>query len=246
MRGLVVVGGGDRQVVLTAVDPGDPGEHLLRGSLGIHDQAAVLLVDGCHELEPGVEAEQLPAAGFPAGPGDIQAAACGQAEQRQFGGITGRFPAGTVQVRVVASCHALGEQAEPVRTAVGRRDGGWRGQGRVGRHADLTFGGPDGGDVHPVLCEGAGLVGADDGGGAEGLYRTEPLDEGSAAGHLADAEGEGDGGQQSLRDVGDQQPDCKTGGRGYAQPGGQADGQECDPGPDGDEADQHRGPFDLG
>ena len=107
--------------------------------------------------------------------------------------------------------------------------------------------GPDGGDAHPVLGQGAGLVGADDRGGPQGLHRRQPLDQGAAAGHLAHPDGQrqGDGGQQSFRDVGDQQPDREAGRRGHAQPGGQADRQERDPGPYGDERDQPGGPLDL-
>src|ERR1039457_5194667 len=122
---LIAVGGGDRYVAAAAVDPGGPGEDFLRGAFGVHHQAAVVFVHGGHELEPGVEAEQLAAARFPAGQGDVDAVACGQAEQREFGGVTGRLAAGAAGVRVVAGGHALGEQAKPaVGALTGRGAGG--------------------------------------------------------------------------------------------------------------------------
>ena len=127
--GLVAVGGGDRHVVVVAVDVGDPGQYLLRCTLGVHHQAAVLLVHGGHELEPGVEAEQLAAARFPAGQGDVHAPACRELEQRDLGRIPGRLAAGAVQVRVVAGGDALGEQAghavapSPAAAGTGRRTG---------------------------------------------------------------------------------------------------------------------------
>ena len=69
-------------------------------------------------------------------------------------------------------------------------------------------------------------------GGPEGLHRGQPFNERAAAGHLADAGGEGerDGRQQAFRDVGDEQPDREADGSGNAQPGGQADRQERDAG----------------
>ncbi len=58
---------------------------------------------------------------------------------------------------------------------------------------------------HLVLRERAGLVGADDGGGAERLDRGELADDGAALGHPLHAEREGDGGDrgQPLGDRGD-------------------------------------------
>ena len=52
-----------------------PGQHLLRRALGVDHQAAVLLVDGRHELEPRIEAEYPAPARPPGGRRDIQAAA---------------------------------------------------------------------------------------------------------------------------------------------------------------------------
>jgi hypothetical protein len=65
--------------------------------------------------------------------------------------------------------------------------------------------GPEPGDGHLVLGEGAGLVGADDSGAAEGLDRGEAADQGAAAGHGGDADGEEDGdrGGEALGDRAD-------------------------------------------
>ena len=242
-RGLVAVGGGDRHVAVAAADPGDPGQDLLGRALGVHHQAPVLVIDRGHELEPGVEAEQLAAARLPAGQRDVGAAAGGQLEQRELGGVAARLAAGAVQVGVVAGGRALGEQAGARRpAAVGRG-------GQVRRPAWLAS--PSG--VHTVVTRIRFSVRVP----VLSVQMTEvdprvstarqPLDEGAAAGHLADADGEreGDRGQQSFRDVGDQQPDREAGRGGHAQPGGQADRQERDPGPDRDERDQHGGPLDL-
>jgi hypothetical protein len=51
--------------------------------------------------------------------------------------------------------------------------------------------------------------------------------------------------QQSLRDVGDEQPDGEADGRADAEPGGQPDGQEGDARANRDRGDQPRDPFDL-
>jgi len=49
------------------------------------------------------------------------------------------------------------------------------------------IGGPDAGNGHGVLGEGAGFIGADDGGGAECFDRGELADEGVFAHHLLHA-----------------------------------------------------------
>ncbi len=63
--------------------------------------------------------------------------------------------------------------------------------------------------MHDALCQGPGLVGANDGGRAESLHRRKTFDQRTSAGHRADTGGQckGDGGQQPFRDVRYQQPD---------------------------------------
>ena len=65
-------------------------------------------------------------------------------------------------------------------------------------------GGDEGGEGHDVLGEGARLVGADDGDGAEGLHCGQGADDGVLGGHDLDGVrvGEGDDGLQSLGDHG--------------------------------------------
>ncbi len=68
---------------------------------------------------------------------------------------------------------------------------------------------PHAGDGHLVLGEGAGLIGADDGGRTEGLDRRQAADEGMAVDHLAHAQGQADGdhGRQAFGHGGDGQAD---------------------------------------
>ena len=65
------------------------------------------------------------------------------------------------------------------------------------------------GDCHPVLGEGACLVGADAGGGAEGLHGLQVLHQAVLGGHPLGGEGQADGysGEQSLRYVGNNDSD---------------------------------------
>merc|ERR1719188_213732 len=62
---------------------------------------------------------------------------------------------------------------------------------------------------HSVLGQGSGLVRADGGGGAEGLHGLQVLDQAVLGGHPLGGQGEthGDGGQETLRDVGDDDSD---------------------------------------
>jgi len=98
---------------------------------------------------------------------------------------------------------------------------------------------PRRGHRQPALGEGAGLVGADHTGRAEGLHRGQPADDDAAVGHPPGAERErgGDGRGQALRDGGD----------GQRHPGQQhlddARGAFVHPGqaePDGDGRDRQR------
>ena len=94
---------------------------------------------------------------------------------------------------------------------------------------------------HPVLGQGARLVGADDLRGPERLDRAQPLDDCAAGGELAGAggQGQGDDRQQRLRDQPDEQADGeddRVGDR-QARPNG-GDGDECDRARDGNGGDQ--------
>ena len=68
---------------------------------------------------------------------------------------------------------------------------------------------PHGARRHPAFREGAGLVGADHRGGAERLHGREALDEAALASHAEHAErqGERQGRQQPLRDIGHDHPE---------------------------------------
>ena len=97
------------------------------------------------------------------------------------------------------------DAAFAVRAAIVRRPhagSGARGRAR-GRRLQIRV------DPHPVLGQGAGLVGADDVGRAERLDRAQPLDHRALADQPAHADGErqGDHRQQALGDVADDQPD---------------------------------------
>ena len=80
---------------------------------------------------------------------------------------------------------------------------------------------PDTRDVHPVLRQRPGLVGADDVRGPQRLDRAQALDERAAPGEHPDADGqrERDRGQQPLGDVGDEQPDREHDRVGERKPG---------------------------
>ena len=82
-----------------------------------------------------------------------------------------------------------------------------RGPATAGRR--LTAGCPEPGDLHPVFGEGAGLVGADHVGRAEGLHRAQPLDDRPPPDQVADPDRqrERDDRQQALRHVAGDQPD---------------------------------------
>ena len=116
---LVAVGGSDRWLALAAADLRGPGEHLLGRALGVHYQAAVLLIHGRHQLQPGVEAEQGPAPRFPAGQRHVQATTAWPVPQGQFGRVTG-WAAGAAggQLGVVAGGRDPGEQAGTSRRAL--------------------------------------------------------------------------------------------------------------------------------
>ena len=83
---------------------------------------------------------------------------------------------------------------------------------------------PDLGDLHPVLRQCPGLVGADHGRRAECLDGAQALDECVSSGQDADAdcEREGDRGQEPFRNVRNQKPDREwEDGIADAKPGGE-------------------------
>ncbi len=88
-----------------------------------------------------------------------------------------------------------------------------RRRGAVAPTSDLraALGRPQRDDVHLVLGQRAGLVGADEGGGAEGLHRFEPAHQRVARGHplRADRQRERDCRKQPLGDQGDRDPDAE-------------------------------------
>ncbi|KAI3481410.1 hypothetical protein L1887_56237 [Cichorium endivia] len=126
-----------------------------------------------------------------------------------------------MHVRVVADGRHFGEGVEGGAglveagddLAVGVRDVADGGKGAAGDRVvcEGAGGADDGevGDAHLVGGEGAGLVGADDVGGAEGLYGREVAYDGVLLCHLFGAEGEagGDDGGEALGDGGDGEGD---------------------------------------
>jgi hypothetical protein len=95
---------------------------------------------------------------------------------------------------------------------------------------------------HAVLGQGAGLVGADHGGRAQRLHRGEVLDQNAfprqaLAGH---GQRQGDGRQQSLGDVGDDDADREHGAVPERQANGVADRKKCDAEPGRQRRDEAR------
>ena len=112
---------------------------------------------------------------------------------------------------------------------------------------ELGTTGPRTVDLHAVLGERAGLVGADDVGRPEGLDRAQALDERSPARETTDADRqrERDRRQQTLRHVRDEQADREDDRVRDRQPGERADRDERHCGDDRYEGDELRDAADL-
>ena len=152
---------------------GAPAQHLVRRALGVLDKAVVCAVDGGHHLPAGVKGG-LAAAGLAALQHRLlQPLGSGKVHQRRLRGLADG--AVLLQRGVVAQRHGCGQQL--------------CGAG-VLHHG------------HLVLCQGAGLVGADDLGAAQRLHRRQPPDHGVLLAHVghADAQHHRHHRGQSLRD----------------------------------------------
>jgi hypothetical protein len=188
-------------------------------------------------LEAGVEGEQPLAAVVASGlqRRDVDAELRGGQQQRALARIAAARPAvvaaGVPCQRRVVAVHGRAQELEdrPVR----RR--------RVGAHRHGGAVLPQRRRRHPPLGQRAGLVGADDVGGPERLDRRELLDQRTPLGHPPDPDGkrERDGRQQTLGNVGHQQPDREHAGVRQAQAGDEvADREERDAERDGHGGDQ--------
>ena len=199
-----------RHVIVGAADHRRAFEHLLRRTLGVDGQAAVLaLVDRRHQTQRRVEPEQPPPLVLAARNGDVDAELAHRFEHPHLGRLAARLS------RPLRG--ELGARARGGGTAEEAEDGigGDRRRGRsVALEVDLAERRPHARGAHPVLGQGARLVGADDGRRAERLDRREPLDERALPGELGhpDGERERDRRQQPLGDVGDDQTDREAGG----------------------------------
>ena len=140
---------------------GAKAQHLIRGALGILDKAAVDLVDGGHHLSGGVK-------GGLGHPGLLL------------------LQQGLFQPRLGGKIHqsrlrrlALGPLLGPGSVAA---QGHGRGQEPLG--ACVVHHG------HLILGKGAGLIGANDLGAAQGLHRRQPADHRPALTHVGNADGQ--------------------------------------------------------
>ena len=170
------------------------------------------VIDRRHELECRVEMELAPPAPRWATRSVSTPVARPRVATRSRSGRR-RPSVGGVDLGVVAGGDGLGER--PSARVVAGLTGAASASGRS-RHRRR----PDPGDLHAVLGEGAGLVGADDRRRAQRLDRAEPLDERAPPGQHphADREGKRDRRQQPLGDVGDQETDREHGRVGERQP----------------------------
>ena len=211
----------------------------LRRALGVDPPVAVAVVDRGHELEHRIEVEVPQALAVACGGvhGHAQVA-CGD-EHRQLGRIAGRVAARRRRVRVVARRHRV---PEPAKDGCALLVGAGAFGGRV--DVERLRRRPDRGDLHPVLGQGAGLVGADHVRRAERLDRAQALDHRAAAHQLADTdrERERDHRQQALRHVADEQPDREHHRVGNGEAG--AEHRDRDERGTGDERDQRDQPGD--
>ena len=170
-------------------------------------------VDGRHALAAALEGQLLHARHAALELGGVDAALLGGHDQAGLGGIAVDLVApalllGGVQARVAAQQAAFQQKLEVgvVHGAVRGASGLDAALGRVAHAGDLVLarGRPQVVDGHLVLGERAGLIGADDARGAEGLDGVQLLHEGVAAAHALHRHGErqGDRGQQALGDEG--------------------------------------------
>ncbi len=170
---------------------------------------AAQAVDGGHALAVGVEGQL----GL-AGQGFVQDGL----PVAHGGGRRHQGPLGGVAHGVVGApfpFHQAGVVAEGAAHGGERQGGGRRGAGVAVRpdrpipphvlgEVEFVVGDVEHDDRHPVLGEGAGLVGADDGHRAQGLHRGQAADQGGPGQHALRPEGQGDGdhGRQAFGDDG--------------------------------------------
>ena len=226
-----------------------PAQHRLRCALGLDPQCGGVGVgfDGAHQPQPGVEPEQC-LSGLRQVRCGVGMVCGGQLQQGDLGGISSGVVGGDGgrATRGRRAHQQIGQQvAPPFGPGVGRavdRPGGRRGPVELPRviHGGRRSGGPQIGDLHPVLGQGSGLVRADHRGGAQCLHGRESFDHGTATGQVLHARGErqGDRGEQPFGHVRHQHPDRETdrgaGGQSCSEP----ERQECCGDRDGDDGDQ--------
>ena len=183
-----------------AKDRNGAAEHRLGRPLRVDDEAAGIVVDGGHQPQRRIEPEDLPPVTLAAGDGDVRPEQLRRLEQPDLGRLAARLARLLpVDVRGRAGGERERELGEH---GIGRH--GCRGIA-VRLQVDLSAGGPHADGAHPILGQGAGLVGADHGRRAERLDGAQTLHECAPAGEGADADGEseGDRRQQALGHVGD-------------------------------------------
>ena len=196
--GHILVGGGD----LPAEGGGElrrprrpqrlfaPAQQHVGGPLHHHPHSAAGQgVYGGHELALRVKGQLAPAGRLPLQGVFVDALLPGGPDQSGFGGVPG-------------GQHLPGRREGQHRVVAQRGDG-------EGLRPVLLSRRPHVHHRHPVLGEGAGLVGADDPGAAQGLHSGEPLDDGVAARHALHPQGQhdGDDGGQALGNGGHRQGD---------------------------------------
>ena len=141
---------------------GAAAQHLIRCALGVLNEAVIHAVDGGHHLPGGVEGSLRRTGLLLLQPVLIQPAVHAEAHQRRLRGLALHRAIGILH-GVVAEGHSGTQQS--------LRAG-------VLHHR------------HFILCEGAGLIGADDLRAAQRLHRRQTADHSVVLAHLGDADGE--------------------------------------------------------
>ncbi len=214
---------------------GQSAQHGLGRALDVHDEPAVTLGDGGHQPQPGIETEEGTAAGVPAG--EVR-------DVPETSGAFDRGPPRSGSPRRDGCSPPSGPRLLGDGGALGHRPGQRHGVRSLARPSRRR---PPALQPHAVARECAGLVGADHVSGAERLDGAEPFDHRALPGQqpYAECEREGDGGQQSLGDVGHQQAHGEDDRVRDRQAGGHADDEEDRAQADGHARDQPGDPLDL-
>jgi hypothetical protein len=178
-------------------------QQAFQGAFHVDQAVALDLVHGRHGLAGGVEGQLVQAGEYGAQGGFIQPGLAGGHQQGGFGGVAGDAP----MVSVPAQAGVVAQHAGQQGLAQGAFQADAFRQAHVAfqpvalpAHRVAAAARPQGANGHGVLGEGAGLVGADHRGAAQGLHRRQFADDGPAFGHArhADGQGDGDGRRQAL------------------------------------------------